>query len=92
MPALELGEVAEAFELIGAFLAEGSAVLDGEGIAKHTQAATVAQQYLAAFKRCLDGAHAPAKIVARESPSGLMLDRDTPGPVYVEFQSEHQGP
>jgi hypothetical protein len=84
--------VADAFTLLRAFLDEGSASVDGESVAKLGAAIKTVDEWSKALKRCLDGAHCPAKVTMQETPSGLMVDADTPGPTLIEFKSEHQAP
>ena len=89
---VEKSEVAAAFDLLKGFLANGSAMVSGEDVAKMCAALKVVDEWSKGLKRCLDGAQCPAKITMTETPSGLMVDEDTPGQSFIEFKSEYQAP
>jgi hypothetical protein len=84
--------VRDALGLLESFLNEGTMSVDGAAVATLSAAIKVVDEWSKALKRCLDGAHCPAKVTMQETPSGLMVDADTPGPTLIEFKSEHQAP
>ncbi len=89
---VEKAAVGEAFERLTGFLSDGSATVSGDDIAKLCDAIKVVEDWSKGLKRCLDGARCPATITMVESPSGFMVDADTPGPTFCEFKAESQAP
>jgi hypothetical protein len=90
--AVEKRAVADAFDRLHAFLSDGEAVVTGKEVTELGDALKTVADWSRGLKQCLDACQCPAKITQVESPSGLMVDKDTPGPAFLEFKSEYQAP
>lgn len=89
---IDKAAVLSAFDTLKAVVTVGTTTVSGEDISRLVDAIGVLHKWTAAYKAVLDGAQAPAKITQREVPSGLMVDKDTPGPSFLEYYAEYQAP